>query len=114
MAIEKTFAIVAAPDVIWRALWADLGEGQEGTYTAVESSWPERLSLRVRLASVPCLLSFRIEPKPDYAEVTARLDPEGMRYRVFQVLTFGHMRRNFEMLLVTSLANLKAAVEGTE
>jgi hypothetical protein len=112
MAIEKVFEIEGPPDAIWAALWADLAEGENATYSQLESSWPERLSLRVVLAAIPCRLTFTIEPAGRQCEVTASLEPEGFRYRLFQVITFGHARRNFEILLATSLANLKEAVEG--
>ena len=62
MAIEKVFEIEGPPDAIWAALWADLAEGENATYSQLESSWPERLSLRVVLAAIPCRLTFTIEP----------------------------------------------------
>jgi hypothetical protein len=46
--------------------------------------------------------------------VAAGLEPHGVRYRVSQVLTFGHFKRNFEMVLVQGLSNLKTSIEGPE
>jgi hypothetical protein len=112
MAIEKVFRIEASAPDIWRALWSELGEGGDSSSLAPEATWPERLSLRVTIAGVPCRLTYVIEPRDDYCEVTASLDPLGSRYRLYQALTFGHFRRNCELILAQGLANLKVAVEG--
>jgi hypothetical protein len=112
MTIEKTFAIESEPAVIWEALWKDLGKGEEGSFSVQESHWPARLSLRVELGGIPCLLTYRIERRDGHCEVSAALDPLSARYGIYQFLTFGHLRRTYETILVVGLANLKAAVEG--
>ncbi len=112
--IEKVFAIEAEPGVIWDALWADLSSGEEGAFEVVEAHKPRELVIEVVLGGIPSRLSYRIEPRDGHCEVAAMLDPRGMRYKVSQVLTFNHVKRNFEMVLVQGLANLKAAVEGPE
>ena len=114
MLIEKVFAIEGEPGVIWDALWADLSGGEDGAYEVVEAHRPETLVLEIALSGIPSRLSYRIEPKDEHCEVTAALEPRGFRYRVSQVLTFNHFKRNFEMVLVQGLANLKAEVEGTD
>lgn len=110
--IEKVFAINAEAGVIWDALWNDLTSGEEGAYEVETAHRPSDLSLRLGLSGVPCLLSYRIEPKDSHCEVAALIVPSGIRYGISQVLTFGHFKRNFEMILVQGLANLKEAVEG--
>lgn len=111
MAIEKVFAINAAPETIWDALWADLGKGDPGSYAVQGSTWPSRLELDVELGGVRCRLLYRIEKQGGYCEVSAAVTPLSRRYPLYYVLTFGHIKRNYQMLLVTGLANLKAAVE---
>jgi hypothetical protein len=112
MTIEKVFRIEAPAQEIWRALWSELGEGRDPAALSPESTWPERLSLQVTIAGVPCRLTYIIEATDGACEVTASLDPIGARYRLYQALTFGHFRRNCELLLAQGLANLKQAVEG--
>ena len=52
-------------------------------------------------------------PEAGFTEVSASLEPLSKRYSLYYLITFGHFKRNYEMLLVTGLANLKAHVEGT-
>jgi hypothetical protein len=112
MTIEKAFAINAAPEAIWDALWADLGAGEEGRFAIEHSNWPKRFTLRLDLAGLPCLLSYRILPRADDCEVAATIEPMSRRYNLYQLLTFGHLRRNYELLLVQGLVNLKQSLEG--
>jgi hypothetical protein len=112
VAIEKAFAIEATPEAIWDALWADLGEGDESLYTVEESTWPHSFTIRLDFAGMPSLLTYRIEPKDTYCEVSAALTPLARRYGIFWALTFGHIKHNYEVLLAQGLANLKAALEG--
>ena len=112
MLIEKVFAIDAEPEEIWDALWTDLSGGEEGAFEVIEAHRPRELVIDVVLSGIPSRLSYRIEPKDDHCEVAAILEPRGLRYRISQVLTFNHFKRNFEMVLVEGLSNLKTAVEG--
>jgi hypothetical protein len=111
MAIEKAFAINATPAAIWDALWSDLGAGEQCRYSVEQSNWPNRFTLRLDLAGLPCLLSYRIVQRPQDCEVAATIEPLSRRYNLYQLLTFGHLRRNYEMLLVQGLVNLKQALE---
>ncbi len=114
MAIEKAFAIAATPEVIWDALWSELTE--DGTsYELQRTTWPSRLQIEVDLSGVQCLLTYTLTPMPEagFTEVSASLEPLSKRYSLYYLITFGHFKRNYEMLLVTGLANLKAHVEGT-
>jgi hypothetical protein len=111
VSIEKAFEIRGAAPAIWDALWADLAQG-EG-FEIAQSTWPKLLALRLKLAGVPCTLTYRIEAMGDACEVSAMIEPRGFRYTLNQVLSFGHQRRNFEIMLTIGLANLKASVEGT-
>ncbi len=112
--IEKVFAIEAEPGVIWDALWSDLSGGEAGAFDVKEAHRPRDLAIEVVLGGVPALLSYHIEATYDSAEVTATLEPRGLRYAVSRILTFNHFNRNFEMLLVQGLSNLKTAVEGPQ
>jgi hypothetical protein len=110
--IEKVFAIEAEPAAIWEALWSDLANGDESAYSVEHSTWPESLTLRVKLSGMPCELTYRIEPRDGHCEVSADITPLSSRYGLYQVLTFGHLKRNYELVLAVGLSNLKAAVEG--
>jgi hypothetical protein len=112
--IEKVFAIDAEPSVIWEALWSDLSGGEEGAFEVIEAHRPADLVIDVGLGGVPSRLAYHIEAKDGHCEVTATLEPRGLRYAVSRILTFNHFNRNFEMLLVQGLSNLKAAVEGPQ
>jgi hypothetical protein len=114
MTIEKAFAIRAQPVDIWNALWHDLGEGDTDRFAVEQSAWPHGFTLRLELAGLPVLLSYRIESKAEHCEVSATIEPLGRRYGLYQLITFGHLRRNYEMLLVQGLANLKLAVEDVD
>ncbi len=111
MIIEKAFAIEAPPEAIWDALWQDLGEGDESLYQLEESSWPHSFTIRLHFGGMPCLLTYSIQPMEGHCEVSASLTPLSKRYGIYWALTFGHIKRNYEMLLVEGLANLKEAVE---
>ena len=114
MSIEKAFAIQANPETIWDALWADLGQGDESLYHLEGSSWPTKLELEVNLSGVRCLLAYTLSPmeQAGSTEVSASLVPLSKRYGLYFLVTFGHIKRNYEMVLVAGLANLKAHVEG--
>jgi hypothetical protein len=109
--IEKAFAIEAEPSVIWDALWSELSEGEEGAFAVEESHRPHMLSVRVRLGGLPALLTYRIEGKDGHSETSATLEPLSFKYNLYQFLTLGQSRRNYELILVQGLANLKEAVE---
>jgi hypothetical protein len=111
MLIEKAFAIEAPPAAIWEALWAELGSGQRETFEVEDSHWPRTLRVRVKLTGIPCLLTYRIEPRGAGAEVSATLEPLGFLFGIYQMVTFGHLKRNYEIILVLGLANLKKALE---
>jgi hypothetical protein len=114
MSIEKAFAIEAPPEAIWDALWVDLGKGDESMYTVEGSHWPSRFQIRVKMGGMPTLLTYSLTPmeqQPASTEVAVALEPMSKRYSLYYLLTFGHIKRNYEMLLVEGLANLKAHVE---
>jgi hypothetical protein len=112
--IEKVFSIDAEPPAIWEALWSDLSGGEEGAFEVIEAHRPSDLVIEVGLGGVPCRLGYHIEAKDGNSEVTATLEPRGLRYAVSRIITFNHFNRNFEMLLAQGLSNLKAAVEGPQ
>ena len=114
MTIEKAFAIEASPEVIWDALWQELAEGDDTRFRLERSNRPDRLELEVNLSGVVCALTYTLTRMDDrgYTEVSADLTPLSKRYGLYYLLTFGHIKRNYEMLLVGGLANLKAHVEG--
>jgi hypothetical protein len=110
--IEKAFAIVASQADIWDALWHELGDGEEGRFAVLHSNWPNEFTLSLELAGLPVQLNYEISPRDGFCEVAARLEPAGLRYALYQILTFGHFRRNYELLLAQGLLNLKTALEG--
>lgn len=111
-AIERAFAIEGDPETIWSVLWHDLSQGDSDVFTVEGSNWPRRFSVRVGLNGLPCLLTYSIEPRDGHCEVAVLLEVMSWRYGLYQVLTFGHYRRNLEMMLTVALSNLKSAVEG--
>jgi len=112
MSIEKAFAIQASPECIWEALIGEMAAADPGSHTVERADPPRLLSLRLAIAGVPALLTYRIAPQAGYTEVAARLEPSGLRYALFQFFTLGRFGSGFEVLLVEGLANLKRAVEG--
>ena len=115
LTIEKAFAIEASPEAIWDALWADLTQGDESRYHLQGSTRPSKLQIEVEMSGVRCELTYTITPmeQQGQTEVAVRLVPLSRRYGIYYLVTFGHIQRNYEMLLVSGLANLKAHVEGT-
>jgi hypothetical protein len=112
MTIEKAFAIEAEPAEIWSALWQEIQSGEPDAFKVEQSNHPHLLAVRVRLGAMPALLTYKITPRERDSEVSVTLEPLSSRYWLYQLLTFGHLRKNYEMLLVQGLANLKSAIEG--
>jgi len=113
MAVEKAFAINAEPPKIWDELTKEIGLADEGVYEIEESIINEYLALRVKFQDgIEAQISYRLIPRDDHTEVVATMQPEGFRYAIFQMITFGRSNINYEMGLVVGLANLKEAVEG--
>ena len=113
MAVEKAFAINAEPAKIWEVLTSEINLAEQGVFEVEESITNEYLALRVRFQDgIEAHISYRLIPRDDHTEVVATMHPEGMRYAIFQMITFGRSNINYEMGLVVGLANLKAAVEG--
>jgi hypothetical protein len=109
--IEKAFAIDAKPEEVWAALWRDLSAGDKSLFAIEHSNWPSLLTIQVRLAGLPVRLTYRIESREGQSEVSAALEPLSARYWLYQGVTLGHFRRNYEVLLVQGLANLKQSLE---
>ena len=118
MAIEKAFAIRAAPREIYAAIERDLqGDADQpaGIFEEVRREQDRLLQLRVEIGGIPCWLTYTLTPKadyPPYTEVAAEIVPFGWRYTLFRIMTLGMRDQGFEIALVEGLANLKAAVEG--
>jgi hypothetical protein len=110
--IERAFAIEADPETIWAALWDDLAKGDASVFDVESSTWPKTLSLRVNLGGMPSRLTYSIEPRSDHTEVALLVEALSWRYALYQVVTFGHYRRNLELMLTVALSNLKTAIEG--
>jgi len=115
VAIEKAFAIRAPANDIYAALQRDIASASahEGEiFDVLERERDRAIQLHVMIGSVPCYLTYTIEEKPEYTEVSARLVPHGWQYLVYQLATLGQRRHALEMVLVQGLANLKEEVEG--
>lgn len=114
MPIEKAFAIHAPPHEIYAALQRDIASASshEGeVFEVLERERDRSMRLRVTIGWVPCILTYRIEEKPEHTEVAAVLEPYSWRYIAYQLATLGLRRGAFEMVLVQGLANLKTEVE---
>ena len=110
--IEKAFAVRATPEVIWRALLADLEAGDRSAYEVEDSKPNEQLVLWVSLErGVPARLTYRLIPRDDHTEVVATMEPQGLRYALARIVSFGRVNTNYEIVLVQGLANLKQAAE---
>ncbi|MEX0787142.1 MAG: hypothetical protein WD939_10935 [Dehalococcoidia bacterium] len=112
MVLEKAFAIRAEPAAIWDALTGELEVADKSAYAVDRAVTNQFLSLWVDLeGGIRANITYTIIPKDDHTEVVATMEPEGLRYAVFRMLTLGRTDTNYEMLLVEGLANLKRAVE---
>jgi len=114
MPIEKAFAMHASPYDIYAALERDIDDAQSddgGTFELLRKDPGRSIDLRVRIAGVPCFLTYTLKPKSDHTEVVATLVPYGLKYVLFQIITLGLRRDGFELALVQGLSNLKEEVE---
>lgn len=112
MPLEKAFAIHAEPAAIWRALTGELDIDDESAYKIERSVPNELLSLWVDLESgVRARITYRLIPREDHTEVVATMEPEGLRYVIFRMITLGRAEVNYELMLVEGLSNLKRTVE---
>jgi hypothetical protein len=110
--LEKAFAINAPPEAIWRALQADLAEGDLDQFSVERSVANELLELQVRLqGGVDAALTYKLIPRDEHTEVVATIEPSGFRYLIFRIITLGRANVNYEFVLVQGLASLKQAVE---
>ncbi len=117
MPIEKAFAIRAQPHVIFAAIERDLhaaGDHAGDTFEVLHRDPSRSIELRVTIGGVPCWLIYTLQPTPDHTEVVARLTPFGWKYTLFRIMTLGMRDQGYEIALVEALANLKAAVEGSD
>ncbi|MDZ4277584.1 MAG: hypothetical protein U1B78_00440 [Dehalococcoidia bacterium] len=115
MPLEKAFAINAGPAAIWRALTGELEIADEAAYSVERSVANELLELSVDLqGGIRAFITYRLIPRDDHTEVVATMEPQGLRYLIFRILTLGRADTNYELLLVEGLANLKRAVENNE
>lgn len=112
MTIEMAFSIEAAQAAVWEALWSDLSSGDATAYTIIEAHRPRILSLEISLGGIPARLTYTIEDRDDHCEITAVLEPRGFRYQLSRIISFNHIKRNFELLVFQGLVNLKLAAEG--
>ena len=117
MPIEKAFAIHATPERIYAALDEELSEAaaeSDGGFEVLKRDPGRSFELRVTIGGVQCWLTYRIEPKEGYTEVSGRLVPFGVRYLLFRTITLGMRDYGFAMALVQGLSNLKEALESSD
>ena len=111
--LEKAFAIKAEPAAIWDALTGELEVADDTSYEVERAIPNELLSLWVDLqGGIRANITYRLIPRDDHTEVVATMEPTGLRYTLFRIITLGRGDTNYEMILVEGLANLKRAVEG--
>ena len=111
--MEKAFAINAEPPKIWDALVAEFNLADESIYEVEQSIINEFLALRVKLQDgIEAQITYRLVPQDGHTVVIATIQPEGLRYALFRIITMGRSDINYEMSLVVGLSNLKEAVEG--
>ena len=114
MPLEKAFAINGTPTAIWQALTGDLQLADRADYEIERAIANQSLSLWVRLqGGIRARMTYKLVPRDDHTEVVATMEPEGVRYALFRIITLGRADVNYEIALVEGLANLKRAVEGT-
>ena len=110
--IEKAFAIKASPTVIWQAITGELELGDKSVYDVERAVTNQSIALWVKLqGGIRARLTYRLVPREEHTEVVATMEPEGIRYAFFKMLTFGRANLNYEIALVEGLSNLKRAVE---
>ncbi|TAK58241.1 MAG: hypothetical protein EPO22_11170 [Dehalococcoidia bacterium] len=117
MPIEKAFAIHATPERIYAALDEELREAEaasDGEFEILKRDAGRSFELRVNIGGVPCWLTYRIEPKGEYTEVSGQIIPFGFRYALFRIITLGMRDYGFAMALVQGLSNLKEALESPD
>jgi hypothetical protein len=114
MPIEKAFAIKAEPKAIWDALTAELAQAEPGAFDVERAVTNESLTVWVTLqAGVRAPITYRLIRREDHTEVVATMEPQGLRSAIFNILTLGRSKVNYELALAQGLANLKEAVEGS-
>jgi len=112
MSLEKAFAIKAPPEAVWRALTGELDIADATTYEVDRAVPNELLALWVNLhAGVRASITYQLIPRDGHTEVVATMEPQGLRYTIFKIITLGRADVNYELLLVEGLSNLKRAVE---
>lgn len=112
MALEKAFSISATPETIWRVLTGELEVADASAYTIERAVPNELLSLWVDFRNgIRAIITYKLVPRDGHTEVVATMAPQGLRYGIFRIITFGRADTNYEMLLVQGLSNLKQAVE---
>ena len=112
MPIEKAFAINATPAAVWQALTGDLELGDTAHYEIERAVANESISLWVQFeGGIRARLTYKLIPQSGHTEVVATMEPEGVRYAIFKIITLGRGNLNYEIALVEGLANLKRAVE---
>jgi hypothetical protein len=111
--IEKAFAIKASPTAIWHALTGELELGDKSAYEIERAITNQSIALWVQLqGGIRARLTYKLIPQSEHTEVVATMEPEGVRYAFFKLLTFGRANLNYEIALVEGLSNLKRSVEG--
>jgi hypothetical protein len=113
--IEKAFAIKGTPTAIWHALTGELELADRSQYEIERAVTNQSLSLWVGLqGGIRARMTYTLIPRADHTEVVATLEPEGFRYALLRVLSFGRTNVNYEIALVEGLSNLKRAVEESD
>jgi hypothetical protein len=117
MPIEKAFAINAPAHEIYSALEADLASAREhegDVFDVIRRDPGRSLVLRVTISGFPCILTYTLLPRDAHTEVVAEVEPQGLRYLFFRIITLGLSNGGFDVVLFESLRNLKESVEAPD
>ncbi len=112
-AAEHVFQINAEPQVIWRALRAEVEEGIAAGHVVVHADEPpRRLELDVAMGwGLTVHYVYSLSRVAAGVEVTVAVTPRGFRWVFSNILMLGRGITPFALAAAQGLANLKETLE---
>ena len=112
-AAEHLFEINAEPDVIWRALRAEVEEGIAAGHVVVHADRrPSRLELDVAMGwGLTVRYVYTLRRAARGAEVGVAITPRGFRWAFSNIMMLGRGITPFALAAGQGLANLKETLE---